>query len=47
MSEYRDNAFRSVGFLPILVTAALFCVVGAMAADGVRALWLALWSFAR
>lgn len=42
-----DNAFRAVGFLPILVTAALFCVVGAMAADGVRSLWIALWSFAR
>lgn len=47
MKDEADNAFRSVGFLPILVTAALFCVVGAMAADGVRSLWIALWSFAR
>lgn len=46
MRDEADNAFRTVGLLPILVTAALFCVVGAMAADGVRALWITLWSFA-
>ena len=47
MKDEADGAFRTVGLLPILVTAALFCVVGAMAADGVRSIWIALWSFAR
>lgn len=47
MKDEADPAFRPVGLMPLLVTAVLFAVVGAMAADGIRALWVAAWTLGR